>query len=149
MKQENGDINAVEQAHFPKFSKLDNIEASLSFLNHSLIMHQLILLLATPSCMVIVRKHLLVLKLLMKHFSSFQACYCLVGAISFYSVKCVGTRPSILLYYQYESQCPVIRLSVFFEISMFVTRNNQINKANSRSFVSRLMPYIREFKVIF
>ena len=63
------------------------------FLNHSLMMHQLIELLDTPSYTIIYRKKTLVLQLLMKRFAYFQACYCLLDSMSFQTIKCTGRRP--------------------------------------------------------
>ena len=69
MKWRNGDINVVEQANIPKFSKPDNLGTPLrlfeSFFDDALVDR----LLVTPSCTVIERKQTLVLKLLMKHFA--------------------------------------------------------------------------------
>ena len=57
----------------------------------------------------------------------------LLSVISFQVVKYIGRRPPILLYKQGLIQCLVIRSSVFFGISIFVTTNNLINQTNFRS----------------
>ena len=57
----------------------------------------------------------------------------LLRVISFQVVKYIGRRSAILLYKQSLIQCLVIRSSVFFGISIFVTTNNLINKTNFRS----------------
>ena len=64
------------------------------FLNHSLMMYQLIRCWPTPC-----PEQTLVLKLLMKQFAYPQACYCLMGAISFQTVKCTGRRPLLRYFY--------------------------------------------------
>ena len=69
------------------------------------------------------------MKLKMKHFILRHDC--LVGKISLQTVKCIERRSLILLYKQCLTECLIIRLSVFFEISIFVTTNNLIKQTNS------------------
>ena len=60
MKWENCDINVVERANVPKFSKLDDIVTSLRLVE---ILYDDVLvdmIVATPSCAVIKRKQALV-----------------------------------------------------------------------------------------
>ena len=52
MKWENRDVNVLEQASIPQFSRLDDIGIPLRVLNHSLLTYYVIWLLAIPSCMV-------------------------------------------------------------------------------------------------
>ena len=62
-----------------------------------------------------------------------------MGAISFQTVKCIGrchhNPPPIILCKKCLIQYFVIRLSLFFEISIFVTTNKLTNKINSWSSV--------------
>ena len=94
---------------------------------------------------VIQRKQIFVLKLLMKKIAYFQACYYLVGAMSFQTVKYIRRRPLVLLCKQGLIQCFVIRSSVFFGIFIFVTTNNLINKTNSRSSFPSLISQIGDY----
>ena len=59
--------------------------------------------------------------------------------------KMYGRHPPILLCKQSLIQCLVIRLSIFFGIFIFVTKNNLLNKVNSRSSFPRLMNQIGDF----
>ena len=53
--------------------------------------------------------------------------------VSFQTVKCTGKRTLTFLCKEGLVQCLVIRSSVFFQIYIFVTTNNLINKTISRS----------------
>ena len=91
------------------------------------------------------RKDTLVLKFPIKKFASFQAGYCLVGVISFQTVKCFVRRPLILLCKQGLIQWFDIRLSIVFGIFIFVTTKYLINKTNSRSSYPWLISQIGDF----
>ena len=68
MEWENYDINVIEQANIPKFSKLDDIVTPIR-LFELFFDDALIGMLGTPSCTVRERKQTLVLKLLIKRFT--------------------------------------------------------------------------------
>ena len=71
MKWENRDVNVVEQANIPKFSKLDDIGTPLRFFESFFVDVLADMILATPSCAVIERKQTLVLKISNETFRLF------------------------------------------------------------------------------
>ena len=134
MKWENRDINVVEWANIPKFSKLDDIVTPLRLLELFFdVLNDMIL--GYTKLYNHREKAEISFEITNEKICLFYTCYCSVGAITFQTVKWIERRPLILLCKQGLIQCPVIRLSIFFGISFFVTTNNLINKTNSRSSI--------------
>ena len=71
MKWKNRDVNVVEQANIPKFSKLDDIGTPLRFFESLFVDVLADMILTTPSCAVIERKQTLVLKISNETFRLF------------------------------------------------------------------------------
>ena len=104
MKQENHDINVIEQANIPKFSKLDNI--GIPHRCFELFFDNILIDMSVGYTRFYgyEEKSDTSFEITNETFSLFQACYCLVGVISFQTVNCIGGRPPILSYKQHGVQ---------------------------------------------
>ena len=132
MTWENRDIYVVKLANTPKFSRLYDIVTFLRLLK--LFFGNILVDMVVGYTKLYSHRE--------KTGISFEITYekirlflstLLLSVISFQVVKYIGRRPPILLYKQGLIQCLVIRSSVFFGISIFVTTNNLINQTNFRS----------------
>ena len=132
MTWENRDIYVVKLANTPKFSRLCDIVTFLRLLK--LFFGNILVDMVVGYTKLYSHRE--------KTGISFEITYekirlflstLLLSVISFQVVKYIGRRPPILLYKQGLIQCLVIRSSVFFGISIFVTTNNLINQTNFRS----------------
>ena len=132
MTWENRDIYVVKLANTPKFSRLCDIVTFLRLLK--LFFGNILVDMVVGYTKLYSHRE--------KTGISFEITYekirlflstLLLSGISFQVVKYIGRRPPILLYKQGLIQCLVIRSSVFFGISIFVTTNNLINQTNFRS----------------
>ena len=121
------------RANIPKFSKLDDIVTPLRLLELSFDDLLVDMIVGYTKLYSHREKAGISFEITNEKVHLFLACYCLVGAISFQNIKCIGRRHPILLCKQGLIQCLIIHSSVFFGISIFVTTNNLINKTNSRN----------------
>ena len=124
MKWKKRDVNVVPA----KFSKLKDIVTSLILLKLFFDDVLVDMIVGYTKLYSHREKANVSLTFLIKKFAYSYVCYYLVGAISFQTVKCIGRRPLIFLCKQGLIQCLVMRLSVFFGISVLVTTNNMIDK---------------------
>ena len=109
MKGKNRDIIIAKQGNIPNFSKVDNIVTPLRLLE-LFFDYVFDMIFGNPKFYIIERKQALFLKLLLKLFAYWYACYWLVGTISF---PCIGRQPPIPLCKQGLIQCFLIYASVF------------------------------------
>ena len=142
MKWETRDIDVVEQANTEKFSKLDNIVTPLRL--PELFFDELVdMIIGSTKLYSHREKADISFKTTDEKIWLFFSMLLLSGCDCFQTIKCIGRRPPTST--QGLIQCLVIRSSIFFRISIFVTMNNFINKANSRSFFAWLMTQIEYF----
>ena len=125
--------NVKKEANISKFSKIDDIATRLRLLESFFDDTLVDTIVGYTKLYGNREKAQTCLKLIMKNFAYSEARCCLLGAISFETVKCAGKHPPIILYKQCQIQCFVTCLTIFFKISIFVTMKNLINKINSWS----------------
>ena len=134
MKQECGDINIVERANIPKFSKLDNIVTSLRLLElyfDDVLVEMIVGYTklyshrekASISFEITNEKTCLILSMLL-----LSGCYKLPDLKMYWQMT-----PETFALNQGLIQCLVIRSSVFIGIAIFLTTNDLIYKTNSRN----------------
>ena len=97
MKWENCDINLVEQANIPKFSKIEKNGTPLRLFGLLIDDALVDMIVSCNKLYDHIEKADTSLKLLMKHFAYYHVCHSLVDAICLQTVKCIRRRPSILL----------------------------------------------------
>ena len=128
MKWENRDINVVEETNIPKFSKPDDLGTPLRLFES--FFDVLVDMIVGYSKLYGHREKAETFT--NETFRLFLGMLLLSGCHEFSDCKMYLETPPILLYKQGLIPCLVIRLSVFFKISIYVTMNNLISK-NSRS----------------
>ena len=123
MKWETRDTDVVERANTEKFSKLENIVTLLRLLE--LFFDDVLGDMIVGYTKLYSHKE----KIDISFETTNEKTWSLL-----LDCKMIGRR--LLTPIQGLIQCLVIRSSIFFRISIFVTTNNLINETNSRSFVA-------------
>ena len=137
MKWETSDIDVVERANNEKFSKLDNGVTSFRLLE--LLFDDVLvdMIVGYTKLYSHREKADISFETTNEKIWLFLSMLLLIGCHCFQTVKYIGGQPPSPI--QGLIQCLVIRSSILFGISIFVTTNNLINKTNPWSFFARLM----------
>ena len=132
MKCQTRDINVVERAKTENFSKLDNIVTPLRLLELFFDDVLVDMIVGYTKLYSHREKADISFETTNEKIWLFLSMLLLSGCHRFQTVKCIGRRPPTPI--QGLIQCLVIRSSIIFGISIFVTTNNLINETNSRCF---------------
>ena len=132
MKWENRDIHVVEQANIPKFSRLDDIETPFRLFesfSHDALLDMVV---GYTKLFGHTEKADTSFEITNETFCLFLGMLLLSGCHKPPDRKMYWETPPIVLFKQCLIQCLVIRLSVFFKISILGTMNNLIRKTKSK-----------------
>ena len=130
MKWENRDVNVIERENIAEFSKLDGIVTSLRLLE--LFFDDVLVDMIVGYTKLYSEKADTSFEITNEKIRLFLSMLLLTRCHNHPDRKMHWEMTSIIFGEQGLIQCFVIRSSIFFGISIFMTTNNLINKVNSR-----------------